>query len=277
MDSSQRSEKVARHYGPERILERIGEALRAAGKDPERLSAEDLAPVDQFHTGGRPATLALAELAGIGSGAKVVDLGGGFGGPARTLAVERGCDVTVVDLSPEFCRAGEELTRMVGLSERVRFRIGDALATGLADASFDVAWTQHSTMNIPDKAGLYREARRLVRPGGTLAMHEVVAGPTQPIHFPVPWAAHPEISFLEAQSRLRALVTGAGFEEVAWRDLTAESLAFYRERAAAASGGAPPLGLHLILGDSFAAAFRNLIPNVEEQRIEVIQAVFRRP
>ena len=271
-----RTEKVARHYAPAQLYARIAEGLRASGLDPELLQPSDLDLVDQFHTRGRPATMQLAYLAGLRPGMRVIDLGGGLGGPARALASERGCDVTVIDLSDEFCRAGELLTRATGLSGQVRFRVGDATEVPMHDGSFDVAWTQHSTMNIDDKAALYREARRLVQPGGLLAIHEVAAGPVQPIHFPVPWASVPDISFLVPPAHMRELIAAAGFEEIVWRDVSAESLAWYRERASAATPGQPPLGLHLLLGESFAECFRNLVANAEQSRTAIVQGLFRR-
>ncbi|HSD10765.1 MAG TPA: SAM-dependent methyltransferase, partial [Candidatus Binatia bacterium] len=103
---------VAGHYGKEGLLESILEALGAAGKDLDRLTADDLTPFDQFHLRGRDATLELAELAGLGRGQRVLDVGGGIGGPARTLAVA-GCSVTVLDLTEEFCRTGAALTERV--------------------------------------------------------------------------------------------------------------------------------------------------------------------
>jgi SAM-dependent methyltransferase len=276
MDTT-RANRVARHYGPAELHARIADGLRALGLDPDRLQPADLELVDQFHTGGRAATIALADLAGVRPGMRVVDLGGGLGGPARTLAAERGCDVTVLDLSEEFCRTGELLTGATGLSGQVRFHNGDALAAPFDGGSFDVVWTQHSTMNIEDKGGLYREAHRLLAPDGLFAMHEVSAGPgRQPIAFPVPWAADPDISFLERPTRMRALILAAGFAEVTWRDVTAESVAFYRERAAETARDAPPLGIHILLGPATGDCFRNLVSNAEEERIAVAQGVFRR-
>ncbi len=279
LNTNTRSEKVARYYAPLDLEQRISEGLRKMGKDPDKLAPEDLAPVDQFHTGGREATLELAALAGLRSGMKVIDLGGGLGGPARTVAASLFCEVTVLDLSAEFCRAGEWLTRATGLSERVHFHVGDAVATPFPDASFDGAWTQHSTMNIADKAAFYREAFRLLRPGGLLAMHEIMAGNVQPIHFPVPWASEPDISALAAPAEMRELALAAGFIEVAWLDQTEAGRSWYLGRVAAlaAGGGPPPLGLHLVIGERFFPAFASLVRNANEQRIAIFQGVFRRP
>jgi SAM-dependent methyltransferase len=268
---------VDTHYTRPGLGESILAALRASGKSLEGLGPEDLAPVDHFHLRGKPGTMELARRAGITAGTRVLDVGGGIGGPARTLASELGCSVTVLDLTEDFCRVGEELTRLVGLGDRVTFRHGSALETPYPDGSYDLAWTEHSSMNIEDKERLYAEVRRVLRPGGRLAMYEIMAGPVQPIHFPVPWASAPEISFLRPPQEVRALIAATGFRELDWADVSGECLEWLRERMAAAqSGPPPPLGVHLILGEQAAAMFRNVARGLEEDRLRVVQAVFER-
>lgn len=261
------------------IAARIVAGLRAAGKDPDALQPDDLGPVDQFHTGGKEATLRLAMRAEITAGMRVLDLGGGLGGAARTLAHEAGCAVTVLDLTEEYCRAGALLTECTGLADRVTFRNGDACAPPFADGSFDAVWTQHSSMNIADKATLYAEACRVLRPGGRLALHEVMAGPVQPAHFPVPWAREPSVSFLQPPDAVRATLRDAGLGEIAWEDETAASVAWFRARVAAGgtSSGPPPLGLHLLLGADTGTRLGNVLRNLEEGRVAIVQAVFERP
>lgn len=273
--------RVSAHYGRENVASAILEGLRASGKDLAALTPVDLAPGDQFHTRGRDATLELAALAGIAASTRVLDVGGGIGGPARTLAAERGCHVTVLDLTEAFCRAGEELTARVGLSERVAFHHGSALEMPFAPASFDAAWTQHSSMNIADKERLYGEIRRVLRPGGRLAIHEIMAGPAgaEGLHFPVPWASVPAISFLRPAENVRALVRGFGFAEQAWLDTSATSLAWFRERVAAVRAAAtpPPVGLHLLLGPDAGRMLENVVRNLDEGRLAIIQAVWHLP
>ncbi|HET8626055.1 MAG TPA: methyltransferase domain-containing protein [Thermomicrobiales bacterium] len=265
---------VDAHYGSGDLGATILSALRAAGKDPGHLAPADLAPVDQFHIGGRQATMDLAGLAGIAPGTTVLDVGGGLGGAARTLAAEFGCAVTVLDLTAEFCRVGALLTAHTGLDGRVTFRQGDALAMPFPDESFDAVWTQHSSMNIADKARLYAEIRRVLRPGGRLALHEVVAGPVQPIHFPVPWADDPSLSHLSRPEEIRALLLDAGFAEVAWVDVTASAVAWFRAWATTTTPG--PLGMHLLMGDGAREKGRNQVRNLEEGRAGVVQGVFSR-
>jgi ubiquinone/menaquinone biosynthesis C-methylase UbiE len=269
-------------------------ALRAAGKDPERLAPDDLAPIDQFHFLGTESTLELARLAQLGPGMTVLDVGGGLGGPARTLAREFGCTVTVLDLTDQYCRVGELLTARTGLSDRVTFRQGDALAMPFPDAQFDVAWTQQAAMNIADKERWCAELHRVLRPGGRLALYEIMAGPSAPLFFPVPWAHDPALSFLRPPEEVRAVLATSGFKELAWVDVTARIGAARMVAARSASGaltgvqeqlpgqrsalaGPAPLGLQLLLGADFPAMARNVTWNFDEHRMVVIEAVFERP
>jgi MPBQ/MSBQ methyltransferase len=269
---------VAAHYGRNDLLDRLRQAVAAAGLSWETLRPEDLAPIDQLHTRGRDATVELAGLAGLSAGQSVLDVGGGLGGPARTLAALFGCQVTVLDLTPEFCEAGEELTRRTGLTDQVRFQVGDALALPFPDRAFDLVWSQHSSMNIPDKPRLYAEIRRVIRPGGRLALHEIAAGPGGPITFPVPWASRAELSFLLPEPELRARIREAGLRERVWRDLSDVSLAWVESRLAAGAappaGGPPALGLHMLPGPEVRLAFTNLRDGLAQQRLRVIEAVF---
>jgi hypothetical protein len=104
-----------------------------------------------------------------------------------------------------------------------------------------------------------------------------MAGPMTSIHLPVPWARDPAISFLRPPEEIRALLLVAGLREVAWLDVTDPSLTWFRERIAAAEVALPPLGAHLLLGADFKEMFRNVLRNIEENRIKIIQGVFERP
>ncbi|MCC6438455.1 MAG: methyltransferase domain-containing protein [Acidimicrobiales bacterium] len=272
------AERTARYWGREDLVRVVLDALRSAGKDLDALSADDLAATDQFHGGGRPATLRLAELAGLheptadGTPRRVLDVGGGLGGPARTLAGRFGCIVTVIDLTDSYVQVAQELTARVGFSERVTHRVGDALDLPFPDASFDVVWTQNSGMNIADKETLYRGFRRVLRPGGTLAFQEPMAGELSPPHFPVMWADDESMHHVWAPEEVRALLGRLGFVERVWEYATEST----------SSGNAPPPPPHavqrLIMGDeklaAIAAANRR---NLDEGRSCTVHAVFSRP
>jgi SAM-dependent methyltransferase len=279
MDNQNYTQAINTHYTPLDLGAAILAGLHAAGKNPEAPTLEDLAPVDQFHTGGKAATLELAQLVSLSAQMDVLDVGGGIGGAARLLASQTGCRVAVVDLTEAYCQVGEMLTRRTGLSERVSFQHGNALELPFADQSFDVVWSQHATMNIAQKARLFAELARVLRPGGRMAFHEIMAGPNTPISFPVPWASDQHLSFLWPPEEMRSLLTGSGWSEHIWVDKTEASLSFFKERLPLlerAPAGLPPLGLHLLLGERFGAAFSNMVRNLQEERVTVIQAVFAR-
>jgi len=267
-------EQVQDHYARGDIWAQIDAAIRRTGKDPGHLTLDDLAPLEEFHIGGRRASVELAELAAFPPRCRLLDVGAGLGGPARLLAARYGCQVTALDLTQEYCRAAEMLNKATGLSDLVTVRQGSALDLPFADGEFDAVWTQHASMNIEDKTRLYSEIRRVLATGGTFAMHDVHAGPHQPILFPVPWADTPAISFLATPEQTASLVTSAGFEVIQWRDWTAEAVAFFQRPAPGPLGLGLGLGLDVYVPD-FAAKRNNLARNLEQDRLRVTQAVFR--
>ncbi|HEX7103326.1 MAG TPA: methyltransferase domain-containing protein [Nitrolancea sp.] len=257
------------HYVAEHLVENFERILQSWGFENGLLEPHTLAPIDQFHIGGEAATLALANLAGIDATSRILDVGGGYGGPARTLAATYGCSIVVLDLTAAYCRLGEMLTERCGLSDRVSFRHGNALAMDLADASFDFVWTQHSSMNIADKSQLYTEIYRVLRPGGRLALYEIFAGNQTPIHYPVPWAHDASISFLSSPEEIHMLLTDIGFRTVQWEDLT--------DIVVDAQGRAPAPKLQLVLGEDFVERGRNMMRNLAKHRTSLVRAVFERP
>lgn len=267
---------VRRHYARADLGNAILAALAADGKDLDRLRPEDLAPIDEFHIRGRQATLELAEAIGLDAGARVLDVGSGLGGASRCLAAGFGCHVTGVDLTPEYCEVATLLAQRTGLGARVQYRQGDATALPFADGSFDVVWTQHVAMNVEDKRTLYREMRRVLRPGGALAIYDVLAGPSGPVLYPVPWARSPDASFLVTPQELRSLLDESGLVVESWSDTTAAAGQWFAELARRiAREGHPPLGFHLLLGGDFAAMAQNQKRNLEEDRIVLAQVVAR--
>lgn len=258
------------HWAREGLAESILEALAAAGKDVDALTIDDLAVTDQFHAGGKAATLRLARLFGARAGLRVLDVGGGLGGPARTLAVEFGCTVTVIDLTVSYVRAARMLTARLGLEDRVTHHVGNALDLPFDDGVFDVVWTQNSGMNVADKERLYAGFHRVLEPRGLLALQEPMAGPVQPPVFPLMWANDASTSFLHTPAGMRALIARAGFVERDWVDVTTET-------AGPAADAIPAHSVQrLIMGDALDAIVRAGHRNRAEGRLVSVQAVFER-
>lgn len=268
------NEAIQTHYGRGELAEHILAALQQAGVDIRQLSVATLAPIDEFHIRGREATLELARAAGLHAACHILDIGSGIGGTSRCLAQEFGCRVTGIDLTEEYCQVAGMLTAKVGLEERIDYRQGDATNLPFEDNQFDVVWTEHVAMNIPDKQRFYSEMYRVLKPGGTLAIYDVLAGASGPVLFPVPWARTPETSFLVSTDTLRDLLRAAGFTISSWKDSTAEAREWFTKLAEKIRrDGFPPLGFHLLMGPDFREMAQNQGRNLEEGRITLAQIV----
>ncbi len=269
---------VARHYGSTGLLARIMAGLEASGVDPEHLQPDDLAPVDEFHIGGREATAHAVAKMNLEAGAQVLDVGCGIGGAARYIAAQAGCRVTGIDLTPEFIEVARRLTELTGLDGKIAFECASALDMPFEDGAFDAALTLHVAMNIPERAALYGEIARVVKPGATLCVYDVMKTGEDDLAYPVPWAETPATSHLTSAEEMRGLLDAAGFDFREVEDRSAFARAFFQKAlaVAAASEGPPPLGTHLILGASAPEKFRNVMNIIEAGHIAPVQMIATR-
>src|SRR3954453_20987874 len=237
------------------------DALRESGRPDDRIGIDDLAGIDEFHALGRPATMALADLAGIERGAEVIDVGAGLGGPARFLAVRYGARVTAVEPTRRFRDACAELTRRAGLHDMVRAVDGTATDLPVADASMDVAWLQAVAISVADKHAMARERRRVLRPGGRLAFFDSFARGDGELHFPLPWADGPEASFIVTADELRSVFEEAALVPVVWNEQEA-ALAQIGQRSFMPTVDPDRVGLARLMPD-----FEQRMGNIAEGRL----------
>jgi SAM-dependent methyltransferase len=269
------AQAINQHYGQAELSAKILAALREAGKDLEALTRDDLASFDEQHDGGRETTRELARLAGLREGMHVLDVGSGLRGPARTLAVEFGCQVTGLDLSEAFCQAATMLTARVGLQERTAFRHGSALDLPFEEATFDAVWTQGVLRNLGDKSRFFAEASRVLRPGGRLAFQASLAGPVPGVYYPTLWADDAQLSFLVSPEACRRLLVATGFHECTWHDVTAQAVAQAQTHRTARSEGASVRAI--IAPTNLEERVANRLRNYAEGRVVQVMAVFERP
>jgi SAM-dependent methyltransferase len=267
---------VAGHYGRGRLEESILAAVEREGKDPEKLAAADLAAVDEFHVGGIEATQELAKHMELRAGLRLLDVGSGIGGPARYFAAEHGCRVTGIDLTEEFVRVARSLTARTKLDGLVEFRQGSALEMPFEAGSFDAAYMIHVGMNIAYKAGIFREVRRVLKPGELFTVFDILRVAEGAIQYPVPWALSEETSFVRTAKDYRDALQNAGFQIAQERGRGPFSIEFAeRVMARMAQGGPPALGLHLLMGEKAPMMTRNILAMMKEGVLEPVEIYAR--
>ncbi len=270
--------EVSRHYALGGLTDAIRNGLAAMGKTPDTVTLQDLAPVDEFHIGGSEATEAFLDQFGLEAGHHVLDVGCGLGGAARFAATRYGCRVTGIDLTSDFIETGNTLCRWVGLDQRVELIRGSALALPFADASFDAAYMLHVGMNIADKEALAREVRRVLRPGATFGVYDVMQIAPGELAYPVPWASGPELSALAGPDRYSMALQGAGFNIVSERTRRDVAIAYFADQQAKtqAAGGPAPLGLHVLMGPTRGEKVANMRRSVASGLIAPVEMIARK-
>ncbi len=268
------------HYTHGGLIAAITTGLAALGKTPRTVTADDLAPVDEFHTGARQATEHLVDQLPLGPNTHLYDIGSGLGGTARLVSTRFGCRVTGVDLTAEFVEAARTMNGWVGMEDRLAFHHASALDTPFVDAAFDAACMVHVGMNITDKAALFAETARLLKPGAPFGIYDIMAAGTGELAYPVPWATEPGNSALATLEDYQAVLKAVGFEitEVCDRsDFAIDFSRHAREREREKkTAGPPPLGIHIIMGENTGQKIANLAAGLEAGIVAPVEIIARR-
>ncbi|MFP6748585.1 MAG: class I SAM-dependent methyltransferase [Alphaproteobacteria bacterium] len=271
------SNEVESHYSRGDLYQVIMAALAAAGRDVSNLRPEDLEPLEHFHGRGVVATADLAVSLALSPGDEVLDIGSGIGGPARYIARGFGCRVVGIDLTADFCDVARRLTDAVGLSDKVHIEQASATDLPFEDGRFHAAYSQNVSMNIANKAAMFGEAHRILRPGGLFALSELALGDGGPVIYPTPWSADGVHSYLLSEEQTVEALEKAGFEIISVLDNTETVHRFHQaQREAVARDGPPKLGPFILMGEGAKEKGRNTARNVEEGRTRPIDILCRR-
>jgi cyclopropane fatty-acyl-phospholipid synthase-like methyltransferase len=236
-----------------------------------------LAPVDHFHARGFPATVELADQLPIKVGQHIVDIGCGLGGPARYMAKRFQCRVSGIDITQPFVDAANKLTALLRMEDQVTIQQGDGQDLPYGDAMFDGAYTQHVTMNVANRQTFFAEAFRVLRNGAFFALTEHGLGSKGNPHYPLPWSVDGSGAYLVTPAETQALLEAAGFEDIVLEDTGAKYVAGYKTAIERAEKGVlPPLGVHILMGETALQKTRNAARNIEEGRTHPIQVLCRK-
>jgi len=266
---------VADHYLHGGLLKAIEDALPAIGKTTSSITIEDLAPVDEFHTGGRVATDHLLAQLDFNETSHVLDVGCGLGGAARYVATKLGSRVSGIDLTAEYIATGKVLCDWLNLAGLVTMEEGSALSMPFGEGEFDGGYMLHVGMNIEDKGALFSEVSRVLKPGAVFGVYDVMRQAEGEITYPVPWATENSTSKLATPEQYKESLTNAGFgirQENSRREFALE---FFQKIAAGAKagGGPPPLGLHTLMKQSTAQKVQNLGANIANGYLAPVEII----
>ena len=269
---------VVGHYSRGDLIAAIEAGLVLAGKSTATLTVNDLAPVDEFHIGGRAATEDLVLQLRLSGDDHVLDIGCGLGGAARYVANRYGCKVTGIDLTPDYVAAGNRMCEWVGLAQLVSLHRANALSVPFPDGAFGAAYMLHVGMNIADKIRLFLEVARVMRPGSLFGIYDVMRVGEGELRYPLPWATTAETNATADPEQYRTALAAAGFDILSERDRRDFALGYFEQQRAkvSATGGPPSLGLHTLMGDRRRQQVANMIENVASGRLAPVEMVTRK-
>lgn len=269
--------RAAEHYHVDDLARRIVELVEKTGKPANALTAADLAPVDEFHIGGREATEEIAANMQLRPGLHLLDVGCGIGGPARYFASVHGCRVTGIDVTEAFLETAKSLTEKLGLADRVNFRQASALKMPFGDCEFDAAYEFHVGMNIADKAAVFAEVSRVLKPNGVFAIYDVMRTGTGDLKFPLPWASRAEDSFVATREEYRGAFRAAGFEVIVERERREFAVDFFeRMKKRAQEKDARALTIQLVMGETAPQKLANTVEGVLKGVFAPVEMIARK-
>ncbi len=267
---------IENHYFKEGLYEDIITRLEEQDIDVSKVSRSDIAGVDEFHVRGAEVSKELATRIDLKE-ASVLDVGCGLGGPCRMLAEVYHCKATGIDLSHEYIRTANKLSKLVNLDDKTTFIQGDATQLPFEDNTFDVVWTQHVQMNIPNKKEFYSEIHRVLKDGGHFLFYDILKKGDGEVSYPMPWASSKNLSFLLKTEEMDDFLTALGFIKEQSTDQTQAGIDFFDVLVARLKEFGPPkIGLNVLMGETTKPKLMNLLSHLKMGALELKSGVYKK-
>lgn len=270
------NQSIENHYLKEGLYEDIIVRLKELNVDLNDVKRSDIAGADEFHVRGATVSKELADCVDL-KGVSILDVGCGLGGPCRMLADEYNCQVTGIDLSNEYIRTANQLSKLVKLDSKTTFIQGDAARLPFDNNTFDVVWTQHVQMNIPNKKDFYSEISRVLKVGGYFLFYEILRKGEGEINYPMPWASTSDHSFLFKEEQMNNYLKKFGLTKEQSTDQTQAGIEFFNALVAKLKEFGPPkMGLNVLMGETTKPKLKNLLNHLKGGELELKSGVYKK-
>ena len=269
-------QNIENHYLKEGLYEDIINRLNEQNIALDKVKRSDIAGADEFHVRGAKVSEELANSIDL-NGLNILDVGCGLGGPCRMLADVYNCRTTGIDLSNEYIRTANKLSELVHLNNKTTFIQGNATELPFQDNSFDVVWTQHVQMNIPDKKKFYSEINRVLQKGGYFIFYDILKKGNGKVNYPMPWANNANLSFLFEAEEMDELLKNFGLTKVQSTNQTQAGIDFFDALVARLKEFGPPkMGLNVLMGETTKPKLMNLLTHLKTGELELKSGVYKK-
>ena len=270
------NQNIEKHYFKEDLYEDIIKRLQEQNIPLDKVKRSDISGADEFHVRGANVSKELADSIDL-NGLHVLDVGCGLGGPCRMLSKIYDCQTTGIDLSNEYIRTANKLSKLVKLDHKTNFIQGDATELPFKDNSFDVVWTQHVQMNIPNKEKMYSEINRVLKVGGHFLFYDILKKGDGTINYPMPWASTANLSFLTNSKKMDDTLKGVGLNKIKSINQTQAGIDFFDALVARLKEFGPPkMGLDVLMGETTKPKLMNLLTHLKTGELELQSGVYKK-